>query len=182
LCLAYRAEEEEERDLSDDEKSRARLAHELLFSWRLVPGIKDGETTDASELSSWTEKARELAIQNKRLRVADLLIGKVLSYSPKDSDGTWPTRAIRDLIDQINSDEINRGFITQVYNNRGATSRGLLAGGTQERELAKQYKEHADALRDAWPITASVLDKIARDYLSDARREDLRAELEEDLW
>lgn len=182
LCLAYRAEDEEKRDLSDDEKSRARLAHELLFSWKTIPGVKDGSTTDANELGSWVEEARELASQNKRLRVADLLIGQVFSYSPTDIDGTWPLRTIRDLIDHLNSDEINRGFITQVNNNRGATSRGLLAGGAQERELAKQYKELADSIRDSWPITASVLDKIAKGYLSDARREDIRAELEEDLW
>jgi hypothetical protein len=86
------------------------------------------------------------------------------------------------LIDNVNSEELNRGLITQVNNNRGVTSRGLLDGGAQERELADQYKQHAGAIRDLWPVTASVLDRIANGYLSDARREDLGAELEEDSW
>lgn len=182
LCLAYRAEGEERRDLSDNEKDKARLAYELLFGWKSIPGRNDDGTVNPTELHAWVEKVRELSMQNKRLAIADLLIGKVLSYSPRDSDGTWPSKSIRDLLENVNSDKLNRGFITQVYNNRGVTSRSPLDGGAQERGLAEQYKQYADTVRDSWPVTASVLDKIAKGYVSDARREDLGAELEEDLW
>lgn len=182
FCLVYRAEGEEKQDLSEDKRIKAQLAHELLYGWKLIPGLEDNGSINSTALNDWVQKVRELAIQNKRLIVVDLTIGQVFSCSPKESDGTWPAAPIRELIENINSDELNRGFITGVNNSRGVTSRGLLDGGAQERDLAEQYKRYAAAIRDLWPRTASVLDKIAEGYLSEARREDLGAELEEDLW
>ena len=50
-------------------------------------------------------------------------------------------------------------------------------GGTQERELAAQYREWSIALRYSHPfVAAHVLDSLARSYEHDAKRED-----EEDL-
>jgi hypothetical protein len=182
FCLAYRAEGEEKQDLSDEKRTKARLANELLNGWIIIPGMEDNRTINLVGLDNWVKKVRDLAVQNKRLIVVDLTIGQVFSCSPKEADGTWPPMPIRDLIESINSNELNRGFIMGVNNSRGVTSRGLLDGGAQERDLAEQYKKYATAIRDLWPRTASVLDKIAEGYLSDARREDLGAELKEDLW
>jgi hypothetical protein len=182
LCLVYRAEGAEKRNLSEDERTKAQFSSELLHEWNLIPGLEDGGVINSAVLKGWVQKARELSVQNKRVKVSDRIIGQVFSYSPKESDGSWPAVPIRDLIEGINSDEINRGFIMGVSNRRGVTSRGLLDGGAQERDLAEQYKGYAAAIRDLWPRTASVLDKIAKNYLSDAHREDLGAELEEDSW
>lgn len=182
LCLSYRAAGEEKRDLSEGEQIRAQLASELIHGWNLIPGLEDGSIINSVVLADWVQKARELSTQHKRIIVSDLIIGQVFSYSPQESDGTWPAVPIRDLIESINSDEINRGFVLGVSNSRGVTSRGLLDGGAQERDLADYYKKHADSIRTLWPRTASVLDKVAEEYLSDARRQDLGAELEEDLW
>jgi hypothetical protein len=62
VCLAYRAENEEKRDLSEDEKDKARLAHELLSGWTLIPGLRGDGIIDAAELNACVEKVRELAI------------------------------------------------------------------------------------------------------------------------
>lgn len=182
LCLSYRAEGEEKRDLSENERIRAQLAYQLLHEWNFIPGLEDGVVINADVLGDWVQKVRESSIQHKRKKASDRIIGQVFSHSPKESDGTWPAAPIRDLIESINSDEINRGFIRGISSSRGVTSRGLLDGGAQERDLAEYYKNHADSIRTLWPRTASVLDKVAEEYLSDARRQDLGAELEEDLW
>ncbi|PWB56026.1 MAG: hypothetical protein C3F13_02895 [Anaerolineales bacterium] len=182
LCLAYCAEGEDKRELSEDESARAISCYELLHGWNLIPGMENNGSINSVALNDWVQKVRELSAQHKRVKVSDLAIGQVFSHSPKESDGTWPAIPIRDLMESINSDEINRGFMMGVSNNRGVTSRGLLDGGTQERELADQYKQYADAIRTNWPRTAAVLDKLTGEYLSYARHEDVRAQLEEDSW
>jgi hypothetical protein len=48
--------------------------------------------------------------------------------------------------------------------------------------LAERYKGYADALNEGWPRTAAILRRVSDAYASDARREDIRAELREDLW
>jgi len=53
------------------------------------------------------------------------------------------------------------------------------AAGSQ---LSEKYKGYADVLNDEWPRTAAVLRRIAEVYASEARREDVEAELREDLW
>lgn len=57
-----------------------------------------------------------------------------------------------------------------------------MAGGAQERHLAESYLEHARRIRDRNPRTAAMLERIAGVYTSEARREDVNAELTEDLW
>jgi hypothetical protein len=182
LSLTFRAEGEEKRELTEDNGIKTRLAHELIYGWRLIPGMQDNGSINQTALNDWVKEVREKAILRKRLVVADLTIGQVLSFSPIESDGTWPVVPIRELIEEIKSENLDRGLIIGVNNSRGVISKGLLDGGAQERDLAERYKKYANLIRDSWPRTASVLDKIAEGYLSDARREDLNAELEEDLW
>jgi len=50
-----------------------------------------------------------------------------------------------------------------------------------ERRLAETYRGYADALNDGWPRTADMLQRISDTYDSWARREDVEAELREDL-
>jgi hypothetical protein len=55
-------------------------------------------------------------------------------------------------------------------------------GRIQERQLVASYQEYADMVKERWPRTATLLRQIADRYAAGARREDMRAELEEDLW
>jgi len=54
-------------------------------------------------------------------------------------------------------------------------------GGEQERELANLYMKRASAVSDRWPRTASMLRRISASYRRDAQREDVDAELREDM-
>lgn len=70
----------------------------------------------------------------------------------------------------------------RVFNNRGVTSRGLTDGGAQERSLADSYFAQAEKIKYIHPRTAAILRGIGEDYLAHARREDVSAELTQDLW
>ncbi len=48
--------------------------------------------------------------------------------------------------------------------------------------MAETYRGYADALNVGWPRTAAMLRTISDTYAAWARREDVEAELREDLW
>lgn len=152
-------------------------AYRLLSQWKIVPGsTEEGGEVHAEVLATWTDEARKLLAEADRREVGDIHIGHVLAHAQGDDDGTWPTKPVRDLIERIASPKLEEGLRLQIYNNRGATSRGLLEGGAQERGLAARYDHLAGLIREQWPRTAAVLASLAKGYEREARRHDEEAE------
>jgi hypothetical protein len=182
LKWIYRAKGEEPTDISEEQRNRARLGYDLLWSWRQPPGTQADGSINGEELRAWAIEARELVHGNGRGAVGDLQIGQVLSFVPKGTDDAWPHEAVRDLIEELRSEDIDQGLIIGVSNNRGVVTRPLGASGTQERALANIYREHARRVRDQWPRTTRVLNQIAQDFEDSGRRVDTVGELEQDTW
>jgi len=155
----------------------ARNAREVLNSWRLMPGLRDDGTLDEKQLIEWVEAVRQLCAMTKHSRGGDLQIAFVLSCAPSDSDGTWPHVAVRNLIERLNNELIDKHIPIAILNRRGVVSRGLDDGGKQERELAERYKKMTDAVRAKWPRSAAIIRSIAEFYERDAKREDIESDL-----
>jgi hypothetical protein len=181
IGLVFRADGDEPRDPSGEERARALHAHQLLESWRTVPGSTVDGGVDAGVLSEWVRRARAATVASGRGAVADRQIGQVLSGSPMGPDGGWPHIAVRDVIEQVASADLENGIEIGKYNSRGVVSRQIGEGGAQERQLAERYAGFAAALSNQWPRTAAMLRRMAERYLADARRNDQDAELREDL-
>lgn len=178
LALAFRAEDEPQRTPGDaSERALARRSFQLLSTWDVPPGSMRNEI-DAAALNSWVDEARRQAAAVRRLAIADIHIGEVLANTPVDPDGAWPPVAVRDLVERLKSDELDRGIHIGVSNGRGVTTRALGAGGDLERELAERYRTYSDAVRDRWPRTAALLMSIMKGLEREARREDNDAFLE----
>lgn len=175
LSLVYRPHGDEGAETAPEHI--ARNAYRLLDEWKIVPGaVERYGVVDETQLRGWIEEARRLASEAGRREVADMHIGKVFAHARSDEDGSWPTRPVRDVIEQLASSDLEDGLATQTYNNRGPTTRGLLDGGEQERALMQRYEELAQQIRDGWPRTAAVLSSLARSYEREARRLDEEAE------
>jgi len=181
LSFVYRASNEEPKELTPDEHLRNRRAYELLQSWRDMPGRRADGSIEAEALERWVTEVRTAVRAVERLAVADTAIGEVLSRSPKDSDGSWPSAAVRNIIDAIGSEELEDGFMVGAFNSRGVFIKAIGEGGAQERELAATYRGYAELVPARWPRTAAMLNLFAEQYLAHAREADIRAELEEDL-
>lgn len=181
VALVFRAEGEEPRELSEEERARAEQGYELLRSWRAVPGIADAGSIDAEALNDWVRRAREAMAASGRGPIGDETVGQVLSNSPPGPDGVWPHPAVCDVIEHVASADLERGFEVGLYNSRGIVTKHPFEGGAQERQLAQRHEGFAVAISDRWPRTAAMLRRIAERYSADARREDQRAELREDL-
>jgi len=183
ICFAFKADppiEDEFSNLSPElRKRQAENAWHLLELVDRLPGQGDDQEISAAQLQGWIEKAREECAKRNRKVIGDEYIGKLLSRSPPGSDGIWPHQAVRDLLEQYETRDVERGIEVGLYNKRGVTSRALGEGGKQERELAEKYQHQADKIKHMWPRTAAMLKRIADSYKRDAARWDLEDELED---
>lgn len=182
VSLVYKGQDEEPRTISEEGAARARLGYELLRSWRQSPGLIGDGSVDSRELRDWVNRARQLLHESGREIIGDQTIGGALVHTPPDPDTVWPHTAVRNLIEELGNEHLENGIEIGVYNSRGVFMKSLTAGGEQERQIAEKYQGYANHVADRWPRTAAMLRRIARTYTSDARREDLNAELTEDLW
>ncbi len=180
--LVYRGENEEPRELSQEELNRNTKAYDVLRLWRTLPGSDEQGNIDEGKLSAWVAQAAALVNDCGRGIIGEQQIGQLLSHSPKGTDELWPHEAVRRVIEEIESEQLERGFEVGTYNNRGVTTRTLTEGGAQERAIAAQYREHALKFRDDWPRTSQMLERMANDYDRYARGEDMDADLTQDLW
>jgi hypothetical protein len=103
-------------------------------------------------------------------------LGRALVSTPPEEDGTWPARDVRDLVEDLRSNDLESGLRAGLVNRRGVTIRGPGDGGVQERELADRYVVDADRFGDAWPRTAAVLRSIATALGIEGRYNDDSAE------
>jgi transcriptional regulator with XRE-family HTH domain len=180
LKIIFRRNDEPKADSqepSDDERARAVQAYRLLNSWKRVPGSSpDGSSVNAELLRRWVKSVQELAESEARREVADIRIGEVFAYAPNEPDGAWPCIAVRDAIEEFCSEDLNNGFEVGIFNKRGAYNKAPDEGGSQERVVAKQYFDWAEASSIEWPKTAALLRRVGETYEAYARREDAEAE------
>jgi hypothetical protein len=180
--LVFRDKDEERGEETEEGAARARLGYELLHSWRGGPGFQEDGSLDNKEMRNWVSRTRQLLQERGQEIIGDQTIGGALVYTPPDPDGAWPHIAVRNIIEELGSEQLERGIEIGVFNSRGVFMKSPTEGGQQERQIAERYQGYANQVADRWPRTAAMLRRIARSYISDARREDINAELTEDLW
>lgn len=163
------------------EETLNKQASLVLHSWLGFPGQQQDGTIDQAGMEEWVSQARQQLSDIDRSDIGDQLIGNAFAFAPADADGTWPPVPVRDLIESVRSQHLEKGTVTGRINSRGITSRGIYDGGDQERTLASQYKQWSQKVQLRWPRTARVLRDIANYYERDAAREDGQAQLDQDL-
>ena len=178
--LAFRGRNEPQRTLSKEEQDRALHAYWVLHAWHGAPGVSDEGHLNSEAMRGWAVEARLILSEADRSDIGDELIGQALARCPTGDDGVWPAVPVRELIETIGSHELESGLVIGKLNSRGVTTRDPFDGGRQEREMARQFAEWSKGTRSAWPRTARLLRTLADSYEADARREDLRAELDAD--
>jgi hypothetical protein len=164
-CFRSRNNVEEIVDQKPSEHQRymAEHAFHLLHDWNVIPGTNDAGLVDEVQLDTWCIAAREIATRSGREEVCDVQIGEMLARSQQtDTDGAWPCRAIRNVIEKISTKSLCSGLSCGILNSRGATWRD--EGGNQERDESKRYRDLAEKIRFDSPTTARLRDSIAESY------------------
>jgi hypothetical protein len=161
--------------VSDPQKAeKASRIWRLLHDWRTIPGTGADGKVFADGLLTWVRSARRKAREADRLEVCDITVGEMFAHSPEDADKAKPVVAMREAIEECESEELESGFSVGLHNLRGCVTKSLYEGGKQERELASRFERYATTCA-RWPRTAAVLRGVAQDYLRQAEFEDERA-------
>jgi hypothetical protein len=176
LKAVFRADNEPEPtgEASEQERAVWRLNYSMLSKFDLLPGTSNAGI-DTPALSAWIARLRDLAAAGRRSAITDQYIGHILAHSVRGNDGLWPSVPVREQIEALRSEHLERGICNERFNMRGPHFRAIYAGGDDERALAKQYYDYA-ADMTAWPRTQALLRSIARNWETDAARQDEWAE------
>lgn len=178
ICDTFTPKDGPKETITDERKTRARLGYQVLQSIKTIPGFS-GSSQDIDHLRSWISQVRKLATDADRAAITDQQIGQILAYAPRDAvDGAWPTRGIRELIEELASEDVEIGITVSRFNQRGVFTKALYDGGAQERGFASQYREWASAARE-YPRTTVLLERIADDWDRQVRRADTEARLDQ---
>ena len=168
----------EQENLSEEEiRNRATRAFKLLNSWKKVPGTREDNSIDESELRDWVYKARALARTVGRLEIADEEIGKVLARYPEDSP-SWPEEKIFRIIEEINSEKLEKGYFRELRRKRSFSVRGVFDGGSIERANAAYFEKLENDFRGKYPNVSKVFRRLKKYYLWDGKRMDENAEID----
>ncbi len=157
----------------------ASAAYRLLDTIKKIPGTEENGRIKVETLVAWLAEVRHLCREYARADVGDQSIGQLLAKAPAGENGIWPCEEVCEAMEEIASPEIGEGFHIAVHNSRGVHWRG--EGGTQERELAAQYRGWAERLHFNYPYVGAVLEGIAADYERQAAWEDSEAKIEKRL-
>jgi len=180
LSFVYRGNVEEQSEPTKQSQNRAKYAYILLRDWKWTPGRQESGGFDGDHLRTWIEEVQRGAATSGRSKMADIHIGRILSFAPSGTDGHKPVEAVRNVLEDLQSQAIEDAMITQIINNRGGTWRRFYDGGEQERELARGFEADAEAFKHTWPHTAGLFKSLASIYYHEAEREDTNAQLRED--
>jgi hypothetical protein len=181
IRLVYNTPDDQQRALSEDDKVRAMRGNDLLNSWQIIPGGTEGANIDADVISSWIMRARELTSTYSLIERGDYWIGRNFSHSPTTVDNIWPHPVICSIIDDLASTELEAGFETGIFLNRGVVIWLVSDGGQSDRQQAERYNSLASNIRDSWPRTSQMLRRIASSFSRSGRRMDIDLALLRDL-
>lgn len=163
VCMFFNQNEDDELKIS---------YYSIFNKIHFCPAEKDG-IVDAVELQNWLEGFRSILKENNLENKYFSIIGGLFAYSPVGSDGFMPCEAVRDVIEEYHSDELKNAYQIDEYNKRGLYSS---SAGNQERDLAKQYEQNAQALQEAYPHTAQIYFNLSNSYKKESRTERKLAE------
>lgn len=183
ICQMYlpddeklRIEELERRKQIENSQLFFEFNYHLLEGFDYIPSLKLDGTIVKEELNSWVNEVRILAKENDRDEITDRCIGKLLAKYPIDmTDKKGYPVEIYDIIEEINSENINSAFEMQISNNLGFTSRGVFDGGNIERHRAKFFNYLFEDTKIIYPNVSLIFKNLRDKYLRQGSWEDENA-------
>jgi addiction module HigA family antidote len=175
LALAFKRSDDgqdppEWRIPNDEQRQALALAaYTLLDRITRIPGTDDNGTINAADLKTWVTETRALCVEHGRDAIGDQKIGQVLAVAPVGADGVWPCEPVRDVLEDVASQEIAIGMGVAVYNARGMHR--IRDDAADERALAEKYRGWSRKLAFGHPYVATLLEDIAKRYDREAERE-----------
>lgn len=167
IAVLFTNDEGESVNAKEVDKQNISSIYSLYHNLKFCPAVEGGYV-DADKLINWISELEVGLTKNKQLRLLDMLLGKLFSYSPKGKDGFYPAEEVRIVIENRNSKALENAYVMEVFNSRGVY---CSSGGAEERKLALGYKKNADGIRLSSPISAKIYDHLYERYIYEAESE-----------
>lgn len=172
----HRKEELERRKQIENPQLFLEFNYHLLEGFDYIPSLKLDGTLVREELNDWISEVRTLAKDNYREEITDRCIGKLLAKYPINiSNAKGYATEIYDIIEEINSENMNSSFEMQISNNLGFTSRGAFEGGNIERHRAKFFDTLFEDTKIIYPNVSLIFKNLRDKYLRQGNWEDKNA-------
>lgn len=169
--LMYRSSNEarSRRPATEERRRAASAAFRILHEWKTPPGMDGDRSFDPAALPHWIYAVVEKSKETGHLDVALHRAGEVLIHCPPDPNGLWVHHDVAEVLDQLEMEELRRGYYLGAYNSRGMHR--VDPTGAPELQLGQRYRDRAEALREAgFYRFAQTLMDLAETYEADARR------------
>lgn len=168
-----------ELQTSDENTTRfmAIQSHALLDRIRIIPGTRQDGSVDAEQLKKWISSVRESCKNYAREAIGDLKIGELLARCAPGNDGIWPCEPVRQVLEELGTEDMGRGMATGFYNLKEATWHG--SHGHEERQIARRYMEWSKQIAYDAPFSANVLETVSKFYDSEADWWDTDSDLQQ---
>ena len=157
---------------TDDEKEAFSNIFRLYDKAKFCPGEDNGEINE-DIFENWIKEFRNLLSKNHQTKLFNMLIGRLLAYSPCGNDGFYPCEVIRKFIENNAESDLITSFQTEIFNSRGVYTS---SAGKEELRIANKYKENADHLTVKYPRTASIYYGLYEQYIVESQKERENAE------
>ena len=175
LCYKERNGEKREIELN---KSLSDRLYEILFQFKVIPGIDWNGNFDAKRFDYWMKTVKTWSRDNDRYEVAMHTVGSGLSYAELDED-KLPQTAVIEELNRVENEELRRGYYLGIINQRGV--HWIDPEGKPELELAEDYENRANTAESrGYSRYAGILRVIGDEFKREARRNALRARNEND--
>lgn len=183
IRLIFRSKNEETTDeeITEQQRALATNAWRLLHEWETPPGTEKDGSFSGDAVKQWVAEVKQLASESGHLEVALSQIGNVLIHCPPDPSGLTIHRAVAEVLNADDSEEMRQGFAMAIHNSRGAHF--VDPTGKPERDLAAKYRDQAEDMENAgFYRLATTLRRVAESYDREAERivEKHKAKLEQD--
>ncbi len=169
IQLRYRSTKEKRpyKESTEEVKTIATYAWQLLHGWKIPPGTQEDGTFSEESFIEWIQKVKAACIKYGYLKFALTHIGKVLIYAPQDPKELWIHRAVAKELNDRENDEMRDSFRIGMYNSRGICR--AISTAEPERELAEKFRNKAEELENAgFHRFAKTLKYLADGYDKDA--------------
>lgn len=174
VSIIYKKDEVDYEKIEYSEEELRYISNVRSFYERaeFCPAEENGYVSE-DKLREWIEELQKLLDDNKQSSLLNYLLGRLLAFSPAGEDGHSPCEAVRNIIEDYADESLINQYHTSIYNKRGVFTP---SAGKSEKQIANRYKENADYLRQRWPQTATIYDRLSRTYAWEAENERKDAE------
>lgn len=169
IRLIFRSNKDDSTSLEPTKETHLMAANalQLLYNWRILPGMQQDGSFSGEHFSIWLQRVKEICAETGHLDVGLLKVGAVLIHCPTDPDGLWINHSVANELNARDVECMRRGFSIGIYNARGVHY--IDSSGKPEYELSKQYMQKAEDVENAgYQRLAVTLRNLAESYEHEA--------------